>query len=82
MEADFGKGAFDPGPAQGKSCDGRRWCEDALECDSIESESSRGVPNEKRVDIFFALLFAIVAAVWRLMLWSRICFTVVEDWVR
>jgi hypothetical protein len=70
-EADFGIDVFGTGPAVGKSCDARRRCEDVLECDAIESESSREVPVEKREDNFFAPLVkgaAIVAAIRRLLL--------------
>jgi hypothetical protein len=70
-EADFGSAVLEATPAVGISCDARRRREDVLECDAIESESSREVPAEKREDIFFAPLVngaAMVAAMQRLPL--------------
>lgn len=60
-EADLGNDAFDPNPAPEKSCGEPRRCEEVLERDKTESESSREVPEEKSVDIFLALLFKGVA---------------------
>lgn len=57
----MGSDAFDPNPAPGKSCVEPRRCEEVLERDKTESESSREAPEEKSVDIFLALLFRGVA---------------------
>lgn len=70
-EADFGSDVLGASPAAGMSCDARRRREDVLECDAIESDSSREVPAEKKEDIFFAPLVngaVMVAAMQRLPL--------------
>lgn len=56
-EADLGNDAFDRDPEPGNSCDEPRRCEDVLECDKTESESSLEVPEENSVDNLLALLF-------------------------